>query len=707
MKQILQNLSRGETILAEVPAPKVRPGHVLIRTRSSLVSLGTEKMLVDFGKANLLDKARQQPEKVKLVLQKIKTDGIGPTLEVVRSKLDQPLALGYCNAGVVLEVGEDVSGFFVGDRVLSNGPHAEVVCVPQNLCARIPDEVSFEEAAFGVAASIGLQGSRLLEPTLGERFVVTGLGLIGLLAAQCLQAHGCRVLGVDLDQQKVDLASKLGIEAVAAGTAGDLISAVQAFSFGRGVDGVLIAASTKSSDPINQAAEICRKRGRIVQVGATGIQIDRTPFYNKELSFQVSCSYGPGRYDEDYELRGLDYPFPYVRWTEQRNFEAVLELMATGKLCPGPLITHRYSFEKALEAYETVSSGNALGIVLQYPKSTADEITCRPVVAVSNKIASPDAVDQAVCGVIGAGNFSSLVLLPALKAAGGRLHTLVSMNGVTAAHNGKKFGFLQAASDAEEVFNNSEINTVLITTRHGSHAEYVLKGLRSGKRVFVEKPLCLRHEELREIEEVYTAAEKPFLMVGFNRRFSPYVQRMKSLLGSSSRPMSIDYMVNAGPVPPDHWMHDLKTGGGRILGEACHFIDLCRFLAGAPIEKASISYLGGAAGAKGDVASIQIKFDGGSIATVHYWANGPKSFPKERIEVFSAGRVLQVNNFRELRGYGWSGFSKMKASAQDKGHREEFQRLVSSIQAGKNAPISVEELFEVSRVSIDLASHIH
>jgi predicted dehydrogenase/threonine dehydrogenase-like Zn-dependent dehydrogenase len=706
MKQILQNLASGETMLADVPAALVRRGCVLVQSEVSLVSLGTEKMLVDFGKASLLAKARQQPEKVKQVLQKIRTDGLGPTLEVVRARLDQPLALGYCNVGTVCEVGQGVEGLSVGDRVLSNGAHAETVCIPRNLCVPVPDGVSSEDAVFGVVASIGLQGIRLLEPTLGECFVVTGLGLIGLLAAQCLQAHGCRVLGVDLDSDKVELARSLGLEAVAAASSEEVTSAAEAFSRGQGVDGVLITASTKSSEPINQAAEICRKRGRIVQVGATGLQVDRTPFYLKELSFQVSCSYGPGRYDEDYEERGHDYPLPFVRWTEQRNFDAVLGLMAEGKLRPGPLITHRYSFDDALKAYETVSSGDALGIVLQYPKSSGVGEDEKRVVSLSGESGRPDAAGQAVCGVIGAGNFSSLVLLPALKAAGGDLHTLVSMNGVTAAHNGKKFGFRQAASDAEEVFQNGEINTVLITTRHGSHADYVLKGLRTGKRVFVEKPLCLHHDELQEIEAAYAAAEKPFLMVGFNRRFSPYVERMKTLLGASTTPMSIEYMVNAGPVPPDHWMHDREAGGGRILGEACHFIDLCRFLAGRVIEEASISYLGGPAGAKGDIASIQMSFQGGSIATVHYWANGPKSFPKERVEVFSAGRVLQLNNFRDLRGYGWSNFKKMKAGSQDKGHKEEVRRFVAAVEAGEEAPIPAEELFEVSRVSIDLAAQL-
>ena len=705
MKQILQNLASGETLLAEVPAPVVRPGHLLVSTRCSLVSLGTEKMLVDFGKANLLEKARQQPEKVKQVLQKIKTDGLGPTLEVVRSRLDQPLALGYCNAGVVLEVGKGVTGFSPGDRVLSNGPHAEIVCVPRNLCAKIPDQVSFEDASFGVAASIGLQGIRLLQPSLGESFVVTGLGLIGLLAAQCLQAHGCRVLGVDLDPRKIELARELGVEAVAATSAGELMSAAETFTAGRGVDGVLIAASTKSSDPVNQAAEICRKRGRIVQVGATGLQIDRTPFYNKELSFQVSCSYGPGRYDEAYETGGVDYPLPYVRWTEQRNFEAVLELMSKGALRPGPLITHRYEFNNALQGYEAVGGGDALGIVLNYPEE--DHAAAKSQLVTLHDGESPPAlVDGAVCGVLGAGNFTGLVLLPALKATGASLHTIVSMSGVSAAHNGKKFGFLRAGSEAEAVFSDPKINTVFITTRHGSHARYVLEGLKAGKRVFVEKPLCLKHEELSAIKEAYSCAENPFVMVGFNRRFSPYVQRMKELLDGVQSPVSIDYMVNAGPVPADHWMHDREAGGGRIIGEACHFIDLCRFLAGSPISKASIAYLGGPAGAVGDIASIQLSFANGSIATIHYWANGTKAFPKERVEAFCSGRVLQLNNFRELRGYGWPDFKKLKAGSQDKGHREEIRRVVEAVRGGGAAPIPFEELVEVSRVTIDLAEQM-
>ena len=699
MKQILQNMGSGETLLTDVPAPRARAGCLLIQTQASLVSVGTEKMLVDFGKANLLDKARQQPEKVKQVLQKIKTDGLAPTLQAVRSKLDQPLPLGYSNAGVIIEVGDGVDGFNVGDRVLSNGHHAEIVCVPQNLCAKIPDSVPFDFACFGVVASIGLQGIRLIGPTLGERFVVTGLGLIGLLCVQILRANGCQVLGIDFDSSKCELARQFGADAVDLSKGEDPIVAAERFSAGKGVDGVLITASTKSNEPVHQAAEMCRKRGRIVLVGVVGLELQRGDFYEKELSFQVSCSYGPGRYDTDYEDMGRDYPFGFVRWTEQRNFEAVLGLIESEAIDVETLITNRYIIENAIEAYETLSSGGALGVLLEYPEPDVNEVSPERLISLVPE--QPIKASSVVVGLLGAGNFTGQVLLPALAKTNARLKTIISGSGVTGTHHGKKNGFEQSGTDSRDVFDDSEVSLVMITTRHNSHARQVLQALEAGKHVFVEKPLCLNMSELEQIEEVAQRCGQ-LLMVGFNRRFSPHAVKMKQMLEGVDAPMSVVFTVNAGAIPSDHWTQDSRVGGGRILGEACHFIDFCRFLTGHKVVASSVDYMGGQSGALGDVASIHLRYEDGSIATIHYYANGAKSFPKERVEVFCAGRILQLDNFRSLTGHGWSGFKKFKTRSQAKGHREEMQTLVDAISEGKAAPIALHETLEAMRISLEL-----
>ena len=699
MKQILQNMGSGETLLTDVPAPRARAGCLLIQTQASLVSVGTEKMLVDFGKANLIDKARQQPEKVKQVLQKVKTDGLAPTIQAVRSKLDQPLALGYSSAGVVIEVGAGVDGVSVGDHVVSNGPHAEIVCVPQNLCAKVPDGVSLDHACFAVVASIGLQGIRLIEPTLGERFVVTGLGLIGLLCVQILRANGCQVLGIDFDSSKCEVARQFGAETVDLSKGEDPIIAAERFSNGHGVDGVLITASTKSNEPVHQAAEMCRQRGRIVLVGVVGLELQRGDFYEKELSFQVSCSYGPGRYDSSYEDQGRDYPFGFVRWTEQRNFEAVLDLVQSGAVDVGALIANRYAIEDALKAYEQLSSGGSLGILLKYPEPESNEVLPQRLVSLAPEQAIK--ASSVVVGLLGAGNFTGQVLLPALGKTEARLKTIISGSGVTGTHHGKKNGFEQSGTDSRDVFEDSEVSLVMITTRHNSHARQVLQALESGKHVFVEKPLCLNMSELEQIEEVAQRSGK-LLMVGFNRRFSPHAVKMKQMLEGVDAPKSIVFTVNAGAIPADHWTQDPEVGGGRILGEACHFIDFCRFLTGQKVVASSIDYLGGQSGALGDVASIHLRYEDGSIATIHYYANGAKSFPKERVEVFCAGRILQLDNFRSLSGHGWPKFKNFKTRSQAKGHGEEMQALVGAISKGKAAPIALSETLEAMRISLEL-----
>jgi predicted dehydrogenase/threonine dehydrogenase-like Zn-dependent dehydrogenase len=708
MKQILQNLRTGATELTDVPCPAVPDGHLLIATSRSLVSAGTERMLVDFGKASLIEKARQQPDKVRMVLDKVRTDGIVPTLEAVRNKLDQPLALGYCNVGRVLEVGRGVTGFEVGDRVASNGRHAEIVSVPANLCAKVPDGVADEDAAFTVLGAIALQGIRLAQPTLGEAFAVTGLGLIGLLAVQLLRAHGCRVLGIDPDPGRVALARQLGAEAVDLSAGADPLSAAMAFSRGNGMDGVIITAATRSSEPVQQGARMCRKRGRIVLVGVTGLELSRADFYEKELTFQVSCSYGPGRHDANYEQKGLDYPIGFVRWTEQRNFEAVLDMLGDGRLDVRPLISHRFSIDQAEGAYEVVGGAEpSLGVMIGYGEGAAVDParrsrTVRLVPAVP--AIARNTGRAATIGMIGAGNYANGVLIPAFKQAGARLRTVVSNGGVSSLHAARRHGFESATTDIDTVLADDLIDTVVIATRHDSHAALVVKALAAGKHVFVEKPLALTLEEIGAIEDAYTAgrgSEAPRLMVGFNRRFAPHTLRMKALLDAQSAPKAMVMTVNAGAIATGHWTQDAAIGGGRIIGEACHFIDLLRHLAGSAI---TAHHLQPMACEAGDSATITLGFADGSTGTIHYFGNGNKSVAKERLEVFSGGKILQLDNFRALTGHGWRQFGRMRLWRQDKGQRACAAAFIEAIRSGGQSPIAYDEIIEVSRATLAIAA---
>jgi predicted dehydrogenase/NADPH:quinone reductase-like Zn-dependent oxidoreductase len=710
VKQILQSLRTGVTEVAEIPCPDVKRGQILIRSACTLVSVGTERMLVSFGQASLLGKALAQPDRVKQVLEKIKTDGLMPTVESVFNKLDQPLPLGYCNVGVALELGSDVSGFDVGDRVVSNGKHAEAVSVPKNLCAKVPDAVSNDEAVFTVIGAIGLQGIRLAMPTLGEAVVVTGLGLIGLVTVQLLRAHGCRVLGIDFDPAKLALANQFGADVVDLSAGEDPIAAAHTFSRGRGADAVLITASTKSNEPVHQAAVMCRKRGRIVLIGVSGLELSRADFYEKELSFQVSCSYGPGRYDPTYEEKGVDYPAGLVRWTEQRNFEAVLDMMADRRLDVRPLISHRFLIADAERAYALVSGdAQPLGILLDYPttEQQSDAVVRRQTVVLTTaKPFSGATRGHASLGFVGSGNYATAVLIPAFKETGARLRVVGSSAGVSGVHAGRKYGFESTTTDTDAIFADSEVNAVVVTTRHESHARFVLAAAAAGKHVFVEKPLALSLEEVGVIETAFSRDGAPMLMVGFNRRFAPQVRKVKALVAGVSEPKSFVMMVNAGAIPPEHWTQDVSVGGGRIVGEACHFIDLMRFLAGSPISGFHADSIGAAPGVKvtEDKASITLRFEDGSIGTILYLANGHKSFPKERLEVFAAGRILQLDNFRKLRGYGWPGFTKMNLLRQDKGQRACAAAFVRALEDGSCvSPIPFDEIIEVSRVTIQVA----
>lgn len=691
MMQLIQNLQTGETILEDIPVPLVQKGMVLIKTHRSLVSLGTEKMLVEFGKANLFHKVRQQPEKVKQVFEKIQSDGLLPTLEAVFRKLGEPLPLGYCNAGEVIAVGEGVEDFKVGDRVVSNGQHAEVVCVPKNLVASIPEGVSYDEACFTVIASIGLQGIRLLNPTFGERIVVQGLGLIGLITAELLVANGCEVIGFDVDQKKVDLANTKGIKAYNISNGADPVGLANALSGGVGVDGVIIAASAQGNEIVSQAARMCRKRGRIVLVGVTGLELKRSEFYEKELTFQVSCSYGPGRYDSNYEQNGWDYPLPFVRWTEKRNFEAILQAIATKRLNVQPLITEIVELQDYNQIYGNMKGSGAIASLLKYSGAVDLSATSVPV---SNRKFS---AQKGVLGIIGAGNFTNATVLPALKKLRAEVKYISSASGLSAKTLAKKYGIGHATTNYWDILNDPEVDAVLITTRHNTHAEMCIEALKSGKHVFVEKPLALTMDDLVAIEKVYTEQKKT-LTVGFNRRFSPFITDAKLQIGVGDAPINIIATMNAGFIPPNSWVQDIKIGGGRVIGEACHLIDLISFLTGSSVSSVVMNAMGTNPEAGTDNASILLKYKNGSTGVINYFSNGSKAYSKERIEIYSQQRTIVVDNFRKSTYYGFS--KSGKSGAQDKGHLEQFSRFVNSLKKGGDAIIPFDELINTSKAAI-------
>jgi len=701
MKQLLQDLKKGEILLEEIPLPSCGANEVLIKTERSLISPGTERMLLEFGKASYIQKARAQPDKVKMVLDKVKTDGLVPTLETVFAKLGEPMPLGYCNAGVVIEVGSNVTEFKIDDRVVSNGAHSEVVAVGKNLVAKIPDNLSFELASFTVIASIALQGVRLFTPTLGEKVVVIGLGLIGQITMEFLKANGCEAIGVDIDQGKVELAKKNGFIALNPANGEDPISFVANHTDEIGVDGVIITAATKSNQPLEQAAEITRRKGRIVAVGAIGMNIPRPPFYEKEISFHISSSYGAGRYDNSYEVDGIDYPIGYVRWTENRNFQAILQLLSNGSLNFEYLITHKYKFTEAPKAYnEILNNRDALGVVLEY--TSKDIIVDKKIVINKSELKNNDKVN---IGVIGAGNFAKVVMLPILKESGANLVGISSAKGLSSSIAAKKFGFSYTTTDYIELLKDENINTIFITTRHNNHAKLIIESLRAGKNVFVEKPLAIDMEQLADVVKVCNKLasqdKMPHLMVGFNRRFSPFIKDIYNKTKGRSSGLAINMTINAGALPKDLWVHDPKVGGGRIIGEGCHFIDTMQFLTTSKVKSVSSIALNQSEelAIKNDNTIINMTFEDGSIGILSYLSNGNKSYPKEKMELFCEGKVYELDNYKKVNGYGTSSMKKFN---QDKGHKEEMISFINNIKSSKDNLISLESL-----VNTTLATFAH
>jgi predicted dehydrogenase len=701
MKQLLQRIDNGATEIREIPAPICGPGEVLVANEASLVSAGTEKMIVELSKKSLIGKARERPDHVRRVLQKLRTEGLRDTVAQVRAKLADPMTLGYSSAGVVVEVGDGVRMFRPGDRVASNGAHAEIVVAPQNLVARVPASVPFDQACYGVVGAIALQGVRLANVGVGDRVAVIGLGLIGQIAVMLLRAAGCRVVGTDLDASKRQLAKDLGAEA---GARDEFLAAVLEATDGNGADAVVITASTASNDPLELAAVAARKKARIVAVGAVGMNVPRRDFYPKELELVVSCSYGPGRYDARYEEKGEDYPYAYVRWTEQRNIEAVLEQIAEGRLDVSRLTTHTFPVADAERAYELIDSGSEpfLGVVLTYPP-LGDRAPERAV-RIGGTKSAPVAGEVGI-GFVGAGNFASLVLLPALaRIPGVRNRVICSHGGVSAAVRGERAGFEIAATEAKAVFDDAETSAVFVATRHDQHAAQALEALERGKHVFVEKPLAIDREQLdRFVAGLERLGERaPIWTIGFNRRFSAAARALRDFFADVHAPLTLSYRFNAGAIPADHWVQDPEVGGGRLVGEACHAIDLACFLVGSRVVRVYSEAVasGGAAGAGDDQAVVVARFANGSVASICYFAGGDKGFPKERIELFGGGRVGVIDDFKSVTLSRDGRQTSPKLAGRDKGHGAELEAFVAAVRAGGPEPIPYGDLLNVSRASI-------
>jgi predicted dehydrogenase/threonine dehydrogenase-like Zn-dependent dehydrogenase len=696
MKQLLQHIKNGQTVIEEIPIPTPREGQALVKVSASLVSAGTERMVVEFAEKSYLGKARSRPDLVKQTLDKAKREGVMPTVQAVFNRLDQPMALGYSTAGTILALGKNMQGFKVGQRVACAGggyaTHAEYNIVPRNLLTPLPKNVDFESAAFTTLGAIAMHGFRLAEPQLGENVAVIGLGLLGLLTIQFVAAAGCNVLGIDLDPKRIQLAKSLGLEAV---TRPQAESASQAFTANRGFDSVIICADTPSNDPVELAGVIARDRAKVVATGAVGLNFPRKVYYEKEISFINSRSYGPGRYDSNYEENGNDYPVGYIRWTEGRNFQAVVDLISEGKLKVQPLISHRFPIENGVQAYEVITGKKKetfLGVVLTYGEK--EEVK-------SKRVEFPPTVrgqsSVVKLGVLGAGLYANATLLPVLKNNKDfELVGIASSGGLHAQHSGKKFGFQYATSSDDDIIKDPQINTVAILTRHDSHADLVVKALKAGKHVFVEKPLVINSNQLTVVCKQLMKTDNCLLTVGFNRRFSPLAQNLKSSIDNRQSSLYAHYRVNAGYIPLNHWTQDPALGGGRIIGEACHFIDLLTFLVGAPPVSVTAHALPNGGKYREDNVSMTFTFPDGSIGVVDYLANGDKSFPKERLEVFCEGMIAVLDDYVSLTTIK-DGKKSAQSGTQDKGWKAEMSAFAKAIHEGTKPPIPYEHLIGVTK----------
>jgi len=704
MEQLVQSLKDGAMQLLQVPFPALQPGCILVRNHFSVISAGTEGKSVKDARLGYVAKARARKEEVGKVMKSVQNFGLIPTFKMVMNKLESPSPLGYCCAGEVIAVASDVKDFRIGDFVACGGNtavHAEVVAVPVNLCVKISNDVNIRDAAFATLGAIAMQGIRQADLRLGENAVVIGLGLIGQLTIQMLNAAGIRTIGIDIDERMVQLASANGCELSINRRSETLENDVLDFTAGHGTDAVIITAGTDSTDPVDLAGALSRKKGKVVIVGAVPTGFKRANYFKKELELKMSSSYGPGRYDREYEEEGIDYPYAYVRWTENRNMEAFVELLRKGKLNIAGLITHEYPFTKAEDAYKVIVEKTEpfTGMVLKY--DVKKELVSNVKLAERKYSKS-----QPVIGLIGAGSFAQNYLLPALKDKA-QLAIVATARPNNARYIADKYSFAACTGNASEVFSDKDVNTVFIATRHDTHAEYVMEALKSNKNIFVEKPLCLTENDLHQIKALYDTKSVQ-LMLGFNRRFSPYTETLRSFISqseklSSASPIAINYRINAGVVAADHWVHDPKVGGGRILGEVCHFIDLCTFITGSKVAGVSANSMNTADG-KTDTLNVNLSFANGSIANISYFSNGQKELPKERLEVFAGGVVAIIDDFKSVVTYGKT--VSEKSGKQDKGHAKEVELFMNSIREGKNAPIPFDEIYHSMLVTFKVLESI-
>ncbi len=696
MRQVVQSVRSGETMVRELPDPVAAPGALVIANVASVISAGTERYVVELARKSLIGKARERPDHVRRILQKLKEEGFFSTFQQVMAKLDEPMPLGYSSAGVVLECGRGVQHFKPGDWIATAGPHAGVISIGKNLCARVPEGVSFEQAAYTSLAAIALEGVRLAKVTLGERVLVIGLGVIGQISVALLKAQGCQVFGLDLDPNRLALAAQFGSDQTATGTP---LDEVRAFSDGFGVDAAIITASTKSNQPIEFAAEACRPKGRIVLVGVAGLNLPRPPFFAKELEFTVSSSLGPGRGDPTYEEKGQDYPIGHSRWTAQRNMQAALELMAAGKLPVERLTTHRFPIDRAAEAYELVTGQRepSLGILLQYPPASPIRTRRVPLSATP----APDG--KLGISFIGAGNFARLVLLPVLQGEPGvAWRGVCTAKGMNAEDSSSKHGFSFATTDAKEIWADRATAAVFVATRHNLHAELITAALRAGKHVFVEKPLCIRADELSSIEQCVLALGDrcPLLTVGFNRRFAPATARLRDFFAGIA-PLTLSYRFASGALPADHWTQDEDVGGGRIVGEACHAIDTCVALSGSIPSRVYAESVGEIAPneTSDDRVLITLRHANGSVSSISYQTGGDPTFPPERIELMGGGRCAVLESWGSVQL--WSGSHAHRwRGPKDRGHRSELRQFLNACRSGGSWPIPWEQLYGVAEVSL-------
>ena len=711
MRQIIQHQKSGQIVVDELPAPKLRAGSVLVRNVFSLISAGTERTSVETAQASMLQKVRSRPDLVRQVLDNVNREGLLATYKKVQERLDNFKELGYSCAGMVIE--SAVDDIKEGDRVACAGvgyaSHAEIISVPRNLVVKIPEDVGFDEAAFTTVAAIAMQGVRQADPRMGEQVAVIGLGLIGLITVQLLKASGCRVIGLDVSPRNFDLALALGCDRCAISKS-DAIPEVQAFTRGYGADAVIITAATNSNEPVELAIQCARKRGTVVVVGAVGMNIPRSPFYEKEINFRISCSYGPGRYDPNYEERGQDYPLGFVRWTENRNMEAVLEMMAQRKLNVSALITHRIPVDESLRAYDIITGKIQeiyLGVLIQYPDISEPIAISRHVDL--RRASRPASGRRGALGFIGAGSFTQATLMPPLMKLAPRLRGVATAKPVNAKNTARKYRFEFYATDADEIINDKDINLVFITSRHDSHARYVAQALRAGKSVFVEKPPALNEEEFETILSAYADAQSagttPLLMVGYNRRFSEPLRAIEKMFAGRAEPLAMHCRVNAGFTPSTHWSQHPEQGG-RIIGEGGHFVDAMQFMCGAlPTSVYAVALPDAARRYNNDNVLVTISFGDGSVGTIQYLANGATAVEKEYLEVFGASKTARMWNFKKLE-YAVGRKVSTTSFSGDKGHAAEMKVLLDSFESGTGSPISLESLTATSRATFAVMESI-